>query len=403
MVVAVQLPAAGQERPTGYISTFVDFFPNHGEAVEFRARVFAEQKAAPWDRVRLTLSGFAEGLLRRRHAYPTVNADNVVRDAIASLHDASVEMTLGPVDVLAGFTRVAWGRLDELQPTDVVNPLDVSRFFFEGRSEARLPVALVRGRWFFADGVTLEGVYVPVHRRAYFDRLDEATSPFNLAAAQLAGGPPGPARFNGVLIDDRQPAASFSNGQGGARFSATSGRVDWSVSAFRGFEPFGLYSIQAGALTRIYPRFTMLGGDFETVRGEWGFRGEAAAFVRDNFQTETTVVQGKSYELGLGLDRKAGDYRLSGTALVRHEPLRTDWSLIVSTDRSFAREKYSVRLFGVWGATEGSGFVRGITTAKLCDDVALEGSVGWFVGEGRDVVGRFGESDFVYTRLKYYW
>ena len=45
----------------------------------------------------------------------------------------------------SGFTRVVWGRLDEIQPTDVINPLDVSRFFFEGRAEARLPVALVRG------------------------------------------------------------------------------------------------------------------------------------------------------------------------------------------------------------------------------------------------------------------
>ena len=42
------------------------------------------------------------------------------------------ELTAGRLDVRAGFARVIWGRLDEVQPTDVVNPLDVSRFFFEG-------------------------------------------------------------------------------------------------------------------------------------------------------------------------------------------------------------------------------------------------------------------------------
>jgi hypothetical protein len=399
MMVAVPIPAASQDRPTGYISTFVDFFPNRNDAVELRGRVFAEQKIAPADRVRFTLSGFVEGLVARRPGLPgspaiapSSDRGDGVRDATASLQDASVEVTLGRFDVLAGFTRIAWGRLDELQPTDVINPLDVSRFFFEGRSEARLPVALVRGRWFISDDVAIEGVYVPAHRRGRFDRLDEASSPFNLASDLV-----------GVPIVEREPNVSFANAQGGARFSATSGRVDWSVSAYRGFEAFGLYSAPGGILTRTYPRFEMVGGDFETVRGEWGFRGEVAAFVRDSFQGESSVVPGKSYEAGLGVDRKAGDYRISGTALVHHEPSRSDLSLIVSTDRSFAREKYSVRLFGVYGATEGSGFVRGIATAKLRDDVALEGSAGWFVGDGRDLVGRFSESDFVYARLKYYW
>jgi hypothetical protein len=99
--------------------------------------------------------------------------------------------------------------------------------------------------------------------------------------------------------------------------------------------------------------------------------------------------------VGLGVDRKAGDYRISGTALVHHELSRTDLSLVVSADRAFAREKYNVRIFGVYGATEGSGFVRAVTTAKLRDDVALEVSVGWFAGDGRDLVGRFGDSDFL--------
>jgi hypothetical protein len=395
LAIGIAQPSAAQERPTGYISTFVDFFPHRADAVELRARVFAEQKAAPSDRIRLTLSGFAEGLVARRPGHPAVRPGDGVRDAIASLQDASVEVAMGRVDLLAGFTRVAWGRLDELQPTDVINPLDVSRFFFEGRSEARLPVALVRGRLFITDDMALEAVYVPAFRRGHFDRLDEPTSPFNLATD-----------LNAVSLDDREPAVTFGNAQGGARFSATTRRVDWAVSAFRGFEAFGLYTAvppPASAVVRTFPRYTMVGADFETVRGEWGVRGEVAAFVRDSFQGPLSIVSGRSYDAGLGVDRKAGDYRISGTALVHHEPSHTDFSLILSSDRSFAREKYSVRVFGVYGATEGSGFLRGIATAKLRDNVALEGSAGWFAGDGRDLAGRFRDSDFTYARLKYYW
>src|SRR4030095_10361565 len=96
-------------------------------------------------------------------------------------------------------------------------------------------------------------------------------------------------------------AATIGNGQGGIRFSATKGTFDWSVSAYRGFETFGLGTM--GALTPgaaslpvdiVYPRFTMIGGDFETVHGEWGVHGEVAAFVDDNFQGSLRVLTGAS-------------------------------------------------------------------------------------------------------------
>jgi hypothetical protein len=40
---------------------------------------------------------------------------------------------------------------------------------------------------------------------------------------------------------------------------------------------------------------------------------------------------------------------------------------------------------------------------KIQDNLAVEGSVGWFLGQGRDIVGRFGDSDFIYARLRYYF
>ena len=71
-----------------------------------------------------------------------------------------------------------------------------------------------------------------------FDQLDEATSPFNLA-------PP-------AARDWPEPETTPRNVQGGGRFTSTVGRVDWGVSAYRGFRTFPTY-----------PRSTMVGGDFE--------------------------------------------------------------------------------------------------------------------------------------------
>jgi hypothetical protein len=399
---------SAQPKPTGYVSVSSDFFPNQGNTAELRARIFAEEKLEPSPKVSITLSGFVEGLLARREVPSTAAVDgdrDIRRASVARVEDANIEVRTARVDLLAGFARVAWGRLDELQPTDVINPLDVSRFFFEGRSEARLPVALVRTRLFITDDAVLEGVYAPAFRSGRFDQLEEETSPFN-----LFGALPFPA-----AVVDREP--DFGEAQGGVRFSATTGRVDWSVSAYRGFEPFGIVQASPPTLVRVFPRFTMIGGDFETVRGEWGLRGEVAAFVDDSFQSAAAaIVGGSSLDAGVGLDRRAGEYRISGTVLFHREAYnaaldppvsldtsRSDFSFIAAADRTFARERYRMRLFGVYNASESSAFARWITTATIRDNLALEGSVGWFIGGGRDLVGRFGDSDFLYARLKYYF
>lgn len=425
-VILVPLSAAAQT-PTGYVSVFLDHLPNR-DATELRARGFAEEKVDAGPHVRLTASGFVEALLADRAGRAT--------DTVAEPQELNVQFRAKRVDVTAGLGRVVWGRLDELQPTDVVNPLDVSRFFFEGRSEARLSVPLVRAHVFAGDKVSVEGVYVPVFRRGRFDRLDERTSPFNIepgAASCLALRCPAP------VFVPREPARTFANAQGGARVNVTSGRVDWSVSTYRGFRPFGIYTLSLPiqstvdnrqsdnrqsvnrqstianrqsltALSIEYPRFTMIGGDFETVAGPWVVRGEAAVFTRDAFQAPAapSALTGRSFDAGVGVDRKAGDYRVSGDVLVhreRYDPSggRTDVSLIVSLDRSFARQKYQGRLFGVYNPNGSGGFVRGIVTATLRDNMALEGSLGWFAGSGFDTISRFADSDFVYLRLKYFF
>jgi hypothetical protein len=423
-LLASAQPAFAQ-RPTGTVGLFADYFPNRHDTTELRARLFVEEKLEPTPKVVVTASGFVEGLLSRRAIPGQGTSLSSVNDAIVRVMDANVQIFGGRVDFLAGYARIPWGKLDEIQPTDVINPLDVSRFFFEGRSEARVPMLLARARLRVSDDVSVDAVYLPDFRRGRFDQLDEPSSPFNLPL-NLSTDPAICAVIGCELPlrppIDRSPAFTIDNAQGGVRLSATSGRVDWSVSAFRGFETFGFYTLEGDAPVRTvaleYPRFTMIGSDFEAVLGQWGVRGELAAFVDDNFQTATLdVVRGHSFDAGIGVDRRAGDYTVSGTVLVHREAYdepvvtsdrtledgRTDVSLVASADRTFDRERYRLRTFGVYNLTEESAFVRAIGMATLRDNLLLEASIGWFLGEGRDLVGRFGDSDFVYLRAKYYF
>jgi hypothetical protein len=164
----------------------------------------------------------------------------------------------------------------------------------------------------------------------------------------------------------------------------------------------------------------MVGGDFETTHGMWGIRGEIAAFVDRTIQAATApiAVKARSLETGLGLDRKAGVYRLSANVIyTKRLPLaaplitvlgdsrvdRTDLTIVAAVDRSFARETRSIRALAVYNPGNDSAFTRVIGTFSLRDDVSLETSAGLFAGRGSDVLARFADRDFVYARLKVFF
>jgi hypothetical protein len=371
----------------GYASVMVDALPdvqlNPGArhaVTELRARVFAERRFTVGERIRFTAAGFADGLVADRGQSSTTTA------GIVRAQELHVEAAWENADLRAGFGRIVWGRLDELQPTDVVNPLDFARFFFEGRAEARMPVGLIRGRLLPSDRFAIEAIYVPVFRRGEFDQLDEDTSPFNIALAS--------SRIE-------TPARSFDNAQGGVRTTVTTGRVDWAVSVYRGFETVPVYEPTAEPqpglpVVQRFPRFTMVGGDFETVRGEWGLRGELAA--------KSDVVEG-----GIGVDRRTGTYRIAGTVMTTRRLSSHaqgdggDVTLITAIERSFARESRVVRVFAVYNPAEESAFARVIANFSVRDNVAVETSGGWFTGSGIDALSSLATRDFVYARLKVFF
>jgi hypothetical protein len=394
----VAVPASAQDYD-GYVSSMVLGMPGVNTAegsdtvAEWRTRLFTEGLFNASDGLHMRVGVYVDALVADRGA---LGATETVKTATVQPADIYADYRGSFFDVRAGMSRIVWGRLDEFQPTDVVNPLDLSKFLLEGRSEARLPVALVRGRLFLPASSALEAIVVPFFRSARFDQLDEATSPFFLA-------PRG----------DRErhaPGTSWKNVQGGARFTSTLGRVDFGLSAWRGFEAFPTYELQPFPIDplilvfptydEVFPRYTMLGGDFETVSGPWGLRGEFAWF----HDSPT-----RSFEGGIGADRRAGDYRVALNAVVTHAS-DTNVTLVGWAERTFVRETRTARLLAVYDPTNDTAFVRGIGAVSLQDNVWLEGSIGWLNGEaprarpqGATVLGLLSDRDFAYVRLRFHF
>jgi hypothetical protein len=403
---------------TGYTSLMLDAVPDApgpaaspAGAVELRGRVFLDGRMTVGERLTVRAAAWAEGLTGERNGTSR-------RAAIAQPHEISATWSTSAVELTAGVGQVVWGRLDEFQPTDVVNPIDVTRFFLEGRAEARRAVGLARARVFLPRGATLDGVYVPVFRAATFDMLGEATSPFSLAPREVCA----PGGCLPVVTSTVRPPVTAASGQGGARLSATTGRVDWALMAWRGYEAVPLYEaatpflpgVRGVPVNAVHPRTTVVGGDVETVRGAWGLRGELAWHVDDTLQATDrfAALAARSVEGGVGVDRRAGDYRVSATVLGVARRLRAgeagivdrrDLQLVTSVDRTFARETRRLRVFGVYNPGDRSAFVRGVGGVSVRDGWWIEASAGWLTGGGTDTLSRLAERDFVYLRARVYF
>lgn len=394
----------------GYVGVLADSLPRK-DATELRTSLLIDLSGKARG-LRFRAEAALEGLVARR--------GETVTQAAARARDVWIEHGGERVEVRAGYGRVIWGRLDEIQPSDVINPLDTARFLLEGRSEARLAVGFVRGRVFARDALVLEGVLVPFFRRGWFDERDEPTSPFNLIKDAIL---PAGITLSAPDVRHDAPATSWSTVSGGGRVSTTLGRVDVAAGVYRGFEAFGPITLEllppagpslavVGELVEWHTRFTMVSGDFETVQGEWAIRGEAALFPERRFAARNGagLVDGGSFDAGIGVDRKAGDYRVFASAILHRDWSaedrtleRTDVSIVGSIERPFRRDRWLARGFAVVNPVDRSTFVRGLVTWTPRDNVGVEVSGGAFLGTSDDAIGRFKGRDFVFGRVKYHF
>ena len=222
-------------RRRGYVSVFLDHVPNR-DATELRARAFAEEKIEAGPHVRLTASGFVEGLLADRGGQVT-RRDCGAAGAERRVSREAVRSVGGPGARGVGPARRA--------PADRRHQPDrrLAVLLRGAERGAAGGAARPRARFRRRQGV-VEGVYVavlpprPLRSPRRTHRRRSTSSP-----ARLLPGD----RLPGARFVPNEPATTAANAQGGARVNVTSGRVDWSVSAYRGFRPFGIYTLSSTA------------------------------------------------------------------------------------------------------------------------------------------------------------
>jgi len=177
---------------------------------------------------------------------------------------------------------VRWGKTDQISPVDNLNSQDMREFFIPDLEERKVPNWMARARLFPDDAgpmgaIALEGVFVPFFEENTFDWTGNTWA--------LLG-----VEDTGLRIDEEDPKGLDNSGYG-LRAAATVAGWDLAVSWLQATEKspalrLNPFHPKGPTLEAEYGRQNIYGFEFETTLDTFGFRGEAAYFDRQNFNTE---------------------------------------------------------------------------------------------------------------------
>ncbi len=162
-------------------------------------------------------------------------------------------------------------------------------------------------------------------------------------------------------------------------------------------------------LEKMHPRINVVGADYETVIGEYGFRGEMAflmgmPFTRQNF----SYVEKDMLSIGIGIDHTTAnnvyiDLQLVQDYILNYESLFAQEQSQVSITGTFSkgllRGKLGLDLDWAYNITYSDWMVNPQATYEVGSGVDVK--VGGFIFGGRDTAtlfGKFDNNDVVYLR-----
>jgi hypothetical protein len=293
--------------------------------------------AARWLRGHLELRGRIGGPFEGGQGIGVYEYDQMFqnRSPAFDVVEGWVEFRARRAELRAGIQRVAWGRLDGIPPTDVVNPRDWHDPFVDEPEERKFGIPMLLGTTSLPDvaalsmkSLKLQLLYVPIAVPPRLALAEERWFPSSIGLAD--GGIPIGKRvpvtlptgqvvkiaLPNVAVDfgtqNDTPARTLENGGIGGRLSASVRRVDWSLYHYTGPEtnpdaslpvwvrarnPYtgglstpdellaflaalpGTRPIALSRLTQEHDSIHMTGVDFATTLGDATIRGEAAWFI----------------------------------------------------------------------------------------------------------------------------
>jgi hypothetical protein len=220
------------------------------------------------------------------------------KNPYVDINEAYIDLYTGKLDFRLGIQKFAWGRLDEINPTDNLNTEDLTEGGINDEVDRKIGVPAVKINA-YSDLCNVELGWVPRYVPYRLPTAEERWFPKPLK-------PPDAIRSNSLVgdipvttvhEDIDLPAYTLRNSEAGIRISKYLAGWDVSVSYFTGYDPMPLteattdvtvklnnlatldyeLSTQINMIPVIH-REEVYGFDFTTTLGSFTLRGEYAYF-----------------------------------------------------------------------------------------------------------------------------
>jgi hypothetical protein len=227
---------------------------------------------------------------------PVLDLDEIHqdKDLFMSFEEAYVDLLFRRFELRLGKQKVSWGRLDELQPTDNLNPEDLTEFLFRPELERKIGVpgaALTAylGPW------TAEAVWNPIYTAYRFPNRKDRWFPPLLTVPERVVTPLGVVPVRTRYPDVDEPPHTLANSDAALRIGRRIGSAEVSASIFHGWDKAPSFSVRGTATVvptnnpaapaapnidlTVFPtlhRITVVGGDLAVPIWVLALRAEAA-------------------------------------------------------------------------------------------------------------------------------
>lgn len=322
-------------------------------------------------------------------------------------------------DVRVGQQIIRWGKSDEVNPTDVFTPEDLSEGFNKiQRAKRKLPIIAAKIDYFHED-FQIEGIWLPFFVKT---RLDETGGDWEPFLYRLYHS------NSFTFLDDRGPPRQLKSSSFAFKLKKQTTTFDASLSYSYHFaqtaalelQPFTTQvagvPVQSAFVESVFPRQHTIGGDFETTLGRLGVRAEWAyttnmSFLSYDPQITRATVNKDALNYVMGIDytyldnlylnlQYAQQFIFSYSDMMQTQQLED--SVVWRITKDFWHEKLTFKTTGRYFLSTGDALFQFASDYDMSDDINVECGYHYFLGEeNTNLFGQYRRNDQLYTRIKY--